>query len=115
MVKTGQRNHGTSDDFLRFRPLDLGLVTPPVPSPRGSKARSPGVQVTHLNASMNPIGDAGAKHLAALLAETQLPLARHLMPFFEAPGWEHQQLQDLVGIRYRYEICIKKEMVGGWP
>jgi hypothetical protein len=28
---------------------------------------------------MNPIGDAGAKHLAALLVETPLPLARHLM------------------------------------
>jgi hypothetical protein len=51
--------------------------------PKASPPQGPAVpavlQVTHLNVSMNPIGDAGAKHLAALLVETPLPLARHLM------------------------------------
>eukprot|EP00435_Cladocopium_sp_Y103_P037973 s1644_g10.t1 len=49
--------------------------------------------VTQLNASMNRIGDAGARHVAALLAETpQLPLARDL---------EDQALRVLATIQYR--------------
>ena len=45
--------------------------------------------MTQLNASMNPIGDEGAKHLATLLAESpQLPLARHL----ETTGETHQDV-----------------------
>ena len=62
---------------------DVFAWTPPgltTPRPAHPKAQGPAVlQVTHLNVSMNPIGDAGAKHLAALLVETPLPLARHLM------------------------------------
>ena len=35
--------------------------------------------MTQLNASMNLIGDAGAKHVASMLHQTpQLPLARYL-------------------------------------
>eukprot|EP00438_Fugacium_kawagutii_P006383 Skav214716 [mRNA] locus=scaffold2250:198608:199907:+ [translate_table: standard] len=35
-------------------------------------------QVTQLNVSMNPIGDEGARHVAAMLAEGRPPLARCL-------------------------------------